>query len=90
MRAGLPLWAAEAMGARHAIALNVLNTRVFRLLHRGLRGPRASPALDVTQLEPSEKLGSLRDAVQWQPDNIRRWIALGECDANRVATLSTM
>src|SRR5437016_8995467 len=81
LRAGLPLWAAEAMGARHAIALNVLNTRIFRLLHGTLRGPRASRALSVIQLEPSESLGSLRDAVRWQPDNIRRWIALGECDA---------
>jgi NTE family protein len=95
LRAGLPLWAAEELGARRAIALNVLNTRVFRLLHRGLRGRRASPALEVIRLEPSERLGSLRDAVQWQPDNIRRWIALGERDAmelnaNHPATLSTM
>ena len=85
LRAGLPLWAAEELGASRAIALNVLNTSIFRLLHRGLRGPRASPALSVIRLEPSQSLGSLRDAVQWQPDNIRRWIALGERDAKQLS-----
>ena len=34
LRAGLPLWAAEELGANRAIALNVLNTPGFRLLHR--------------------------------------------------------
>ena len=31
-RAGLPLWAAEELGATRAIALNVLNTVEFRVL----------------------------------------------------------
>ena len=34
LRAGLPLWAAEELGATRALALNVLNTPGFRLLHR--------------------------------------------------------
>jgi predicted acylesterase/phospholipase RssA len=89
-RGGLPLWAAEEMGADRAIALNVLNTPVFRLLRRIMRGKRPSEALEVRTLEPSERLGSLRDAVVWAPENVARWIALGESDAKRALTSITM
>jgi len=83
-RGALPLHAAEAMGATRAIALNVLNTRIFRLLRKTTRAPEASPALQVVRLEPSERLGSLRDAVVWSAINIERWIALGERDATSI------
>jgi NTE family protein len=90
LRAGLPLWAAEQLGATRVLALNVLNTSVFRLLHRVMWGQRPSPALQVTLLEPSRRLGSLHDAIRWNPDLIQRWIALGEEDATRIASLVTM
>ncbi|HXK04575.1 MAG TPA: patatin-like phospholipase family protein [Verrucomicrobiae bacterium] len=80
-RASLPLWAAEELGATDAIALNVLNTRLFRTLQATAWSRRATPALKVTRIEPSEPLGSLYDAVVWNPTNIARWIALGERDA---------
>jgi len=89
-RGALPLSAAEAMGATRVIALNVLNTPIFRLLRRATRVPDPSPALQVIRLEPSERLGSLRDAVVWSAANIKRWIDLGERDANQVATSITM
>ena len=83
LRAGLPLWAAEELGATRAIALNVLNTPGFRLLHHVMMGKRPGAALDVVRIEPSERLGSLYDAVVWDEKNIASWIALGERDALR-------
>jgi NTE family protein len=90
LRGALPLWAAEELGAHHALALNVLNTPGFRLAHRIMRGKRPSAALKVTRLEPSARLGSLRDAVRWDAGNIRRWIDQGERDATRNASSITM
>ena len=87
---GLPLWAAEAMGATRAIALNVLTTLPFRAARAVLRLRKPSPALQVVRVEPSVRLGSLRDALVWSPANIRRWIQLGERDGNRVVTSITM
>jgi NTE family protein len=90
LRAGLPLWAAAELGATRAIALNVLNTPGFRLLHRAMRGKQAGSSLEVVRVEPSRRLGSLRDAVRWSAGNIERWIAQGEQDAKRVASSITM
>jgi NTE family protein len=86
----LPLWAAEEMGATRAIAVNALTTLPFRMLHQAMRGRRASAALEVIRIEPSMRLGSLRDAVCWSRANVERWIEQGERDANRVATSITM
>ena len=80
----LPLWAAEEMGATRAIALNCLNTRSFRLLHRTMRWriPRAA-SLDVIRVEPSIPLGSMLDTGIWSRAKIERWIAQGEQDGAR-------
>lgn len=90
LRGGLPLRAAEMMGAQHAIALNVLTAPIFRLLRKTMGAPNASPFLRVVRLEPSEPLGSLRDAVVWSAANIARWIALGERDAERAEALTML
>lgn len=90
LRGALPLWAASEMGATRAIALNVLNTPVFRLLRKVTWAPTARSDLSVRTLEPSVPLGSLRDAVVWSAENISRWIALGESDAKRAVTSITM
>lgn len=86
----LPLWAAEEMGATRAIALNCLTHISFRMLRAILRPRGASPELDVMLIEPSEQLGSLRDTVCWSHSNIKRWIELGERDAERAVTEITM
>lgn len=90
LRAGLPLWAAQELGATRALALNVLNTPGFRLLHAVMHGKRADSSMEVVRLEPSRRLGSLRDAVRWNPAHIERWIAQGERDAKLVASSITM
>ena len=90
LRGGLPLWAAEELGATRVVALNVLNTPVFRLLHGVMRGKSAGARLKVVRIEPSRRLGSLRDAMRWSASNIERWIAQGEQDAKRIANSITI
>jgi hypothetical protein len=78
------LWAAQQLGARRALALNVLNTPGFRLLHHMMRMRQPGGGLAVTRVEPSRRLGSLRDALVWNATNIGRWIELGRCDASSI------
>ncbi|HKA01354.1 MAG TPA: patatin-like phospholipase family protein [Candidatus Solibacter sp.] len=85
-RGGLPLWAAEELGATRAIALNVLTGPMFAMLRRITFARGASSALDVVRIEPSERLGSLKDAVAWSAKNVARWIELGQRDALRAMT----
>ena len=75
---------------RRAVALNVLNTLGFRLLHRVMGGKQAGASLEVVRIEPSRRLGRLRDAVHWSAGNIERWIAQGEQDAKCIASSITM
>jgi NTE family protein len=79
----LPLWAAPEMGARRVIALNCLHGLPFRMLRAVLpvRPPR-SP-LEVITITPSERLGSLHDALYWSRANMEKWIDLGERDGKR-------
>lgn len=80
----LPLWAAQEMGATRAIALNCLNTRSFRLMHRSMRWRIPRPtSLEVIRVEPSIPLGSMLDTAVWSASKIERWIALGERDGER-------
>jgi hypothetical protein len=60
------------------------------LLHTAMRGKRAGTSLKVVRIEPSRRLGSLRDAVRWNPANIVRWIAQGEQDAKSISSSITM
>ena len=84
-RAGLPLWAAEELGATSALALNVLNTWEFKVLQLLMWRKRAARNFNVQHLEPSHRLGSLKSSVIWNPINIERWIAQGEADASRIS-----
>jgi NTE family protein len=83
LRGALPLWAAGNMGATRAIAVNALTHPLFRAAHSVLDRRRASTALEVIRVEPSEPLGRLRDAVVWSGPLIERWLALGERDGTR-------
>jgi NTE family protein len=86
----LPLWAAKEMGATRAVALNCLNTRSFRLLHRSFRWRIPRVSLDVVRIEPSVPLGSMLDTVVWSAAKVERWIALGERDGSSALTSITM
>jgi predicted acylesterase/phospholipase RssA len=83
LRGALPVWAAEEMGATHAIAVNCLIGRPWRML-RGVLGSRdPSPALKVISIVPSKSLGPVSHAVVWSRDRVERWIELGEHDGKR-------
>ena len=86
----LPVWAAEEMGATRAIAVNAINILPFRLLRALTRPRQPSAALHVIHIEPSRKLGPLRDGLFWSGANIKRWIEQGENDGIRAATSITM
>ncbi len=86
----LPLWAAEELGATRAIAVNALTTAPFRALRRLFPPRRTKPEFEILLIEPSERLGSLRDAIKWSRSNVERWIELGERDATRVCSSATM
>jgi NTE family protein len=84
----LPVWAAAEMGATRVIAVNALPlmpsrslraaVRVVRLLGRK---PAKVAGLDLVLVNPRAPLGSVRDALTWSPENVRRWIQRGEDDA---------
>jgi predicted acylesterase/phospholipase RssA len=90
VKGGLPLWAAEQMGAHRAIGLNVLTAAPFRMLRRMLPPPRPAPGFETIVIEPSQRLGSVRHAVRWDADRIRRWMELGERDGIQAMTSITM
>jgi len=86
----LPVWAAEAQGATRAIALNVLTTQPYRLVHALLPVRAPTAALDVVKLEPSTPLGSLKESVRWSRDAVARMIEQGERDASLALPSITM
>jgi NTE family protein len=86
----LPLWAAAEMGAKRAVAVNVLEIPPSRTLRCAVRvaqalGPRAPSAADVecVTISPSRRLGSVRDALSWKRERVESWIELGMEDAVR-------
>ncbi|HTS62908.1 MAG TPA: patatin-like phospholipase family protein, partial [Candidatus Acidoferrales bacterium] len=79
----LPLWAAEEMGATHAVGINCLHGLPFRVLRAVTRPRGPSSALQVSTIQPSERLGSLHDAVRWSRPLVERWIELGMRDGLR-------
>lgn len=89
LQSALPIWAAVAMGAERVIAINVLPEfpavaiRAAVSVIRKL-APFRSPVPDtveVIRLTAPQGMGSARDALYWNRENIARWIAAGEQDA---------
>ena len=92
----VPLWAAAAMGATSAVVINALPMMPSRFLRatvgafRAVAAPKASfPNIEVVEIRPAGPLGSVRDAIYWKQENVRRWIALGERDAAAIPSLPT-
>lgn len=85
----LPLWAAVECGATRAVAVDALPEMPSRTVRTAARmaasvSPRRRAVEGVEVLKIGRKLGTLRDAVHWRPDNVRRWIEMGEDDAAEV------
>ena len=89
----LPIWAAAEMGATRVVAVNALPlmpSRTLRAAARVVRWLSPKPAatttpLDVVVIRPSTQLGSIRDALTWNPERMRQWIQQGEDDAAKVS-----
>jgi NTE family protein len=85
----LPVYAAVDLGATQILALQALPEIPSLLLKPFVQGFRAvfgvQPPLpagvELTVLEPSRRLGSLRDAIRWKRENIQGWLDLGYADA---------
>ncbi len=84
----MPVWAAQRFGVDHAIAVNVLPSMPLNAMRAAVRmvrlmAPREpEPAgIEVLRLGPQRVLGTLQDAVTWNPENMRAWIDRGQADA---------
>lgn len=62
-------------------------TRAFRAVAG--HNPPVPPGIDVLEIRPRHRLGSMRDTVQWKRSNIERWLEQGAADARRAVTEKT-
>jgi len=93
----LPSWAAAELGAKHIIGLQALPQSPawwLNQLVRGFRGvaghnPPVPPGIEAHEIRPSQRLGTVRDTVQWKRSNIERWLEQGAADALRAVTEKT-
>lgn len=79
----MPIWAAVEMGATTVIAVDSLPKltpwpidaaiRTVKLF----RKKKLPPSLNLDVISPSGYLGTARDAITWNRDNIQRWIDMG-------------
>jgi NTE family protein len=85
----LPVWAAVELGATRIVALNALPeipSAVLKPFVKGFRAvfgyrPALPPGVEVVTLVPGRRLGSMTDALRWNPQNVERWIEQGAADA---------
>lgn len=85
----VPLWAAAEMGATHIIAVNAVPnwpwyfTAVTRSCGQAVVNRLAPPELPTVIIAPEDGLGTRRDTVVWNRDNIERWLEQGFEDGRR-------
>jgi len=84
----LPVWAAVQMGATRIVAVNVLKYRplyiraIATAASRYARfAPQHPPDVQIIEICPTERIGSLRQSIEWSRDRIERWIETGHRDA---------
>ena len=82
----LPLWAAAELGATRIIALDCLPKispwwvqATMSSLH--LLSPTRKLPKEIHTLRPSGYMGTAHHAIEYDPDRIRRWLQMGEKDA---------
>lgn len=83
----MPVWAAPRFGVDCAIAVNVLPSLPLNLMRATVRlvrllAPREPPVtgVEVLRLGPQRLMGTLHDAITWNPQTIRQWIDRGQAD----------
>jgi predicted acylesterase/phospholipase RssA len=92
----LPSWAAADLRATQIIGLQALAqptswwlgqaTRAFRAVAG--HNPPVPPGIEVLEIHPKQRLGSVRDTIRWKRSNIERWLEQGAEDA--AATLTRL
>jgi len=93
----LPLWAAAELGATRIIGLQALPQPASWWLGQAARAFRAvaghnpplPPGIEVLEIRPGRRLGSVRDTIRWKRSNIERWLDQGAEDAARAVTEKT-
>jgi len=81
----LPVWAAVELGATEIVALHALPEipawwmRPFVAGFRGTLGynPPLPEGIDLTVIQTDGAIGSMRDALKWNRENVERWLELG-------------
>lgn len=81
----LPVWAAVELGATKIVALHALPKipaiwmRPFVQGFRFVAGhnPPLPSTVALTLIQTDGAIGSMRDALRWQPQNVERWLELG-------------
>ena len=89
----LPVWAAVELGATGIVAVQALPeipSAVLKPFIKGFRGvfghhPALPAGVDLVTIEPAQTLGSVRDALVWKEENIRRWIEQGREAAKNIS-----
>ncbi len=85
----LPLWAAVELGATEIVALHALPeipSRWMKPLVSAFRGtlgynPPLAAGIELTLIQTDGPIGSMRDALKWNRENVERWLQLGFDDA---------
>jgi NTE family protein len=89
----LPVWAAVELGATRILAVHALPeipSSVLKPIVKGFRRvfghhPPLPASVELVTVEPAGALGSVRDALVWNRENIERWIELGEETAKNIS-----
>jgi len=83
----MPVWAAPRFGVDLAIAVNVLPSMPLNALRATVRmvrllapGEPAVSGVEVFRLGPERVLGTLHEAITWEPARVERWIERGRTD----------
>lgn len=82
----MPIWAAAEMGASRVIAINALPRITPWAIHAALSGMhrvRKKPvpeSLQVNIVAPSGWMGTARDSMVWDRNNVQRWVEMGTRD----------
>lgn len=92
----LPVYAAVELGATHIVALHALPEipsawiKPFVAGFRRAAGhhPPLPSGVELTMIETPHPLGSMRDALRWNQDNIERWMEQGYRAAKNISILN--
>lgn len=90
LQGAVPVWAAEACGATHIVAVNIMPRNTWLrpvqalLCWTGSRQRQTPVPAPYLLIEHAGPLGPLSDSFRWQREKIGRWIEWGRQDTEAV------